>query len=56
MRKDKQEILAIGELAIFALAWVLAIVAALNGDRTHSSPGNDIAATGSYSSMIDVLE
>jgi hypothetical protein len=45
-----------GELAFFLLAWTLGIIAALNGDHTHSGSGNDIAASGSYSSMTDVLD
>ncbi|NOY28982.1 MAG: hypothetical protein GXP28_02045 [Planctomycetes bacterium] len=47
--------LAMGELAFFLLAWMLGIVAALNGDQPHSGP-DDIAASGGYSNMSDVLD
>ncbi len=47
--------LAMGELAFFLLAWTLGIAAALNGDQTHSRP-DDIAASGGYSNMSDVLD
>jgi len=61
MKKNKQDQTrfispAMGELALFLLAWTLGIVAALNGDHTHSGPGDDIAASGSYSSMTDILD
>jgi len=60
MVKDKQATLtwrlAMGELAFFLLAWILGIVAALNGDQSHSRPGNNVAASGSYSNMTDVLD
>ncbi len=59
MGKDKQEILVMGELAAFLLAWVLGLVAALNGDSSHSPTGNDLAASGSYmsdSNLSDLLE
>jgi len=60
MAKDKQTTLtwrlAMGELAFFLLAWMLSIVAALHGDQSNSSPGHDIAASGSYSNMTDVLD
>ncbi|MCA9229513.1 MAG: hypothetical protein KDA57_02585 [Planctomycetales bacterium] len=56
MGKDKQEFLAMGELTVFLLAWLLGITVALRGDPLHSSPGNDIAATGGYSQVSEVLE
>ncbi len=59
MGKDKQEILAMGELAAFLLAWVLGVVAALHGDPAQSPVGNDLAASGSYMSdshLSDMLE
>jgi len=61
MKKNKQARIrfispAMGELAIFLLAWTLGIIAALNGDNTHSGSGDDIAASGSYSIMTDILD
>ena len=59
MGKDKQEILAMGELAAFVLAWVLSIAAAYHGDPSQSPAGNDLAASGSHfsdSNLSDLLE
>ena len=61
MRKDKQAKtpdlgLAMGELAVFLLAWLLGVTVAINGGDTRSVPANDIAASGSYSEMSDLLE
>jgi len=60
MRKDRQAQArylspAVGELAFFLLAWTLGIVAALGGGQPHSG-SDDIAASGGYSYMPDVLD
>ena len=58
MQKDKQEIIAFGELAVFLLAWTLSVFAALGEyrGRENSGTGHGVAASGSYSNMLDVLE
>ncbi len=53
---SKQEIPAVGELAVFLLAWVLGIFAALSDYSGRANPEHDIAASSTYSSMSDVLD
>ena len=58
MRKDRREILAIGELAVFVAVWMLGIVAVVDDYRGRLNPnaGNDIAATSNMSDLSDMLE
>ena len=55
MRKDRREILAVGELALFLAAWMLGIFAAVEDyrNRLYPIPGNDIAATSNLSDQRD---
>jgi hypothetical protein len=55
MQKDRQEILAIGELALFLAVWMLGIVAVVDEYRGRPNPntGNEIAATSNLSDLRD---
>jgi hypothetical protein len=57
MRKDQPEIVVIGELACFFVAWVLCLGAALNEyrGRDKTGPANEIAATSNFSTVYDDL-
>lgn len=58
MQRDRQEILAVGELVVFLAAWMLGIFAAVNDyhDRSHSAAGANVAATSNIPEVHDVLE
>ena len=58
MRQERRDILALGELAAFALAWLLAIVAALNDyqGRTNSAAQDNVAAGSSFSESLSTFE
>jgi len=60
MGKDQQAKLtvrlAMGELALFLLAWMLGLFAALNGGPAHSGHGNDIASSANLSNLSDVFD
>ena len=45
--KDRQEILVVGELVLFLVAWVLGIAAAVDDYRvrTNAKAGNSVAAS-----------
>ncbi|MCH2113984.1 MAG: hypothetical protein MK171_03595 [Pirellulales bacterium] len=49
MLKDRQDIVAVGELAAFALAWMLCIYATLGDHRARTTTGNAVAESSSHS-------
>ncbi len=58
MQKDRREIIAIGELALFLAVWILGIVAVVDDyrGRAHHHAGNNIASTSNMSDLPDVLK
>jgi hypothetical protein len=58
MRKSRQEKLVIGELAAFAVTWMLAIVAALNDyqGRVNSAARDNVAAGSSITEPLSTFE
>jgi hypothetical protein len=55
MLKDRQEILAVGELALFLATWFATVWAAVDHFRASSEfvPGNNLAATSSFDRSLD---
>ena len=58
MRLGRREIFALGELAVFTVAWMLAIVAALNDyqGRTNAAARDNMAAGSSISESLSTFE
>lgn len=58
MRLGRREIFALGELAVFALVWMLAIFAALEDyeGRINAAARNNVAASTSFSESGKALE
>lgn len=58
MRQKGRDIFALGELAAFAVAWMLAIVAALNDyqGRMNAAARDNVAAGSSVSEMLSTFE
>ena len=58
MRLGRQEIFALGELAAFTVAWMLAIFAALNDyqGRTNAAARDNVAANSSFSESRSSFE
>jgi len=58
MRQERRDIFALGELAVFAVAWLLAIVAALNDyqGRSNSAARDNVAAGGGISESVSTFE
>jgi hypothetical protein len=58
MKRSRREILVIGELAVFGVAWMLAIVAALNDyqGRMNSAARDNVAAGGAISEPLSTFE
>jgi len=54
--KDRQEILVLGELALFLAAWGLGLGAAVNDhrERTNASAENNVAANSNFSGSGDL--
>jgi len=57
MRLGRREIFALGELALFVMAWLMAIVAALDDyqGRAKMAARNSVAS-GGYSQTLSTLE
>ncbi len=57
MRLGRREIFALGELTLFVVTWMLAIVAALDDyrGRANGAARNSVAASG-YSQNLSTLE
>lgn len=55
MLKDRQEILAVGELALFLATWFATVWAAVDHFRQGSEyvPGNNLAATSRYEQPLE---
>ena len=58
MQLGRREIFALGELAVFTVAWMLAIVAALDDyqGRTNAAARDNIAASSSISESPSTFE
>ncbi len=58
MRLGRREIFALGELAVFTVAWMLAIIAALDDyqGRTNAAARDNIAASSSISESLSTFE
>ena len=58
MRLGRREIFALGELAVFTVAWMLAIIAALDDyqGRTNSAARDNVAARSSLSESLSTFE
>ncbi len=58
MRQDRRDIFTLGELAAFAVAWMLAIVAALNDyqGRNNDAARDNVAAGSSFSESLSTFE
>jgi hypothetical protein len=58
MRQSRQDVFVIGELAAFAVAWMLAIVAALNDyqGRNNDAARDNVAAGSSISESLSTFE
>jgi hypothetical protein len=57
MRLGRREIFALGELALFVMAWIMTIVAALDNyqGRAKMAARNSVAS-GGYSQTLSTLE
>ena len=55
MLKDRQEILAVGELALFLATWFATVWAAVDHFRQSSEyvPGNSLAATSRFEQPLE---
>ena len=58
MRLGRREIFALGELAAFTVAWMLAIFAALNDyqGRTNAAARDNVAVSSSFSESLSTFE
>ena len=57
MQLGRREIFALGELAVFTVAWMLAIVAALDDYQGRTNAARDnIAASSSISESLSTFE
>jgi len=58
MLKDRQEILAVGELAVFLLAWTLCVFVAFSdhSNRTNPKAKNALAESSSPSPGLDFAQ
>jgi hypothetical protein len=58
MLKDRQEILAVGELALFLATWFATVWAAVDHFRHGSEfvPGNDLASTSRIERSLEKLD
>ena len=58
MRRDRRDIFVLGELAAFVVAWLLAIVAALNDyqGRANSAARDNVAAGSSFSESLSTFD
>lgn len=58
MRLGRREIFALGELAVFTVAWMLAILAVLNDyqGRTNAAARDNVAASSSISESLSTFE
>jgi hypothetical protein len=58
MQQGRREIFALGELAVFVMAWMLAIGTALSDyqGRTNSAARDNVAARSSISESLSTFE
>jgi hypothetical protein len=56
MLKDRQEILAVGELALFLATWFATVWAAVDHFRQNDLSGNSIASSHRIERSIDKLD
>jgi hypothetical protein len=56
MLKDRQEILAVGELALFLATWFATVWAAVDHFRQNDLSGNNIASSHRIERSIDKLD
>ena len=58
MRLGRREIFALGELAVFTVAWMMAIVAALSDYQGHTNAAarDNVAASSSISESLSTFE